>query len=1144
MSKKTLVLLLSALLVSACTESSDESNECTNDTWKCDGNTLYKCISENWEIINTCEGNTQCNADTKSCDANDNTKCTNGTWKCDGNDLSKCISETWESIKTCEGNTQCNAETGSCDKTENPNSECQDTEHLFANKCEADDVNHCGSQTKDCTKLSGWKSGDCIDKSCFAEACNAGYHLASHFDNNIEITNCEEDTHDACGSSNTKCGTDEICTNGECKESCKPGEVICGGSCINPQTSKNFCGADVSCSSYIACSEREDCISGKCVVSSCTKAEESLCTENEQNICVNIHGSNPNHCGACGAVCSDRETAKASGCAQGQCTYICKDNMVNCGSTTEPACLPKEQLQTDPLHCGNCDRTCADNEFCKDGKCTVSSCTGNECFFNNACINQNEHCGTQCLNCNTANLASAGTCQAGTCVITACITGYHLANGACQIDSATACPNGNAYSTVNCNTLDAYTKAGICVEAKCQAIACQQNAHLKDGKCIEDTPQKCGTSEINCTANAGWQSGKCENGNCIATSCKSGYCANSLSGQCTNEQSISACGIDGGVCKSCSQTQVCSAGKCIAKQCDGNVCNQGSGCKNDNTHCGTGCQNCNTFTSHATAGICLADGTCQVTACETDYHIYNNACEADSITNCGAHGTQCNVSNANNECKNKVCTFKCNDGFEQSNNKCVSDKFISTWNVEANGSVSFPIQGRIGIISIDWGDGNSDTVSTGTDASIKHQYSNPSAKLYTITVTGPGMITEWSCSKGGQVMLYCSHLVEIKSYGKTTFGKQTFRNAAELVSLPTDEMPKFLYDDLSYTFNRATKFNQNINFWDTSKVTNMSWMFSDDQCNNNNPTVSFNQPLNNWDTSKVTNMSRMFYCNKSFNQPLNNWDTSKVTDMSYMFSTATAFNQLPNNWDTSNVTNMSYMFSGATAFNQLLNNWDTSNVTDMSYMFQGAVAFNQPLNNWNTSNVTDMISMFGGATAFNRPLNNWDTSKVTDMSYMFSTATAFNQPLNNWNTSNVTDMSYMFCATAFNQPLNTWDTSNVKNMSSMFYNATAFNQPLNTWDTSNVKNMSSMFYNATAFNQPLNTWDTSNVRYMDSMFQSATAFNQPLDNWDISKVTSMKNIFILSHLTKDNFCKLFSGAYASYWEKYKSSLGIPYYTCK
>ena len=46
---------------------------------------------------------------------------------------------------------------------------------------------------------------------------------------------------------------------------------------------------------------------------------------------------------------------------------------------------------------------------------------------------------------------------------------------------------------------------------------------------------------------------------------------------------------------------------------------------------------------------------------------------------------------------------------------------------------------------------------------------------------------------------------------------------------------------------------------------------------------SFNQPLNNWDTSKVTNMAHMFQWALSFNQPLNNWDTSKVTDMSYMF---------------------------------------------------------------------------------------------------------------------------------------------------------------------------------------------------------------------------------------------------------------------
>ena len=54
---------------------------------------------------------------------------------------------------------------------------------------------------------------------------------------------------------------------------------------------------------------------------------------------------------------------------------------------------------------------------------------------------------------------------------------------------------------------------------------------------------------------------------------------------------------------------------------------------------------------------------------------------------------------------------------------------------------------------------------------------------------------------------------------------------------------------------------------------------------------SFNQPLNNWDVSKVTNMSEMFYGCSSFNQPLNNWDVSKVTNMSEMFYGCSSFNQ-------------------------------------------------------------------------------------------------------------------------------------------------------------------------------------------------------------------------------------------------------------
>jgi surface protein len=62
----------------------------------------------------------------------------------------------------------------------------------------------------------------------------------------------------------------------------------------------------------------------------------------------------------------------------------------------------------------------------------------------------------------------------------------------------------------------------------------------------------------------------------------------------------------------------------------------------------------------------------------------------------------------------------------------------------------------------------------------------------------------------------------------------------------------------------------------------------------------------------------MFYLlsNLSSATDISNWDTSNVTNMSYMFSSAgdsaTTFSLGDlSSWDTSNVTNMSYMFNAA-----------------------------------------------------------------------------------------------------------------------------------------------------------------------------------------------------------------------------------------
>jgi surface protein len=176
------------------------------------------------------------------------------------------------------------------------------------------------------------------------------------------------------------------------------------------------------------------------------------------------------------------------------------------------------------------------------------------------------------------------------------------------------------------------------------------------------------------------------------------------------------------------------------------------------------------------------------------------------------------------------------------------------------------------------------------------------------------------------------------------------------------------------------------------------------------------------------------------------WDTSNVTDMSFLFEVVGHFNDNISEWDTSNVTDMSYMFNKATFFNQSLENWNVAKVT-MGELFCRASRLNQPLGKWKFGR-SNLSRMFEDAVSFNQPLESWNVGKVINMSYMFSGARSFNQPLAKWNIANVKDMSRMFYhASKFNQPLSEWNKlSAPANIAEMFTGATAFNQ-LQPWST-------------------------------------------------------------------------------------------------
>jgi surface protein len=164
--------------------------------------------------------------------------------------------------------------------------------------------------------------------------------------------------------------------------------------------------------------------------------------------------------------------------------------------------------------------------------------------------------------------------------------------------------------------------------------------------------------------------------------------------------------------------------------------------------------------------------------------------------------------------------------------------------------------------------------------------------------------------------------------------------------------------------------------------------------------TTFNQNIDNWDVSKVTNMSHMFLSAKAFNQNIGGWHVSKVTNMTYMFHNATSFNQNIGSWDVGKVTDMSYMLpatnvlvKGLCAKKHMTHIGHLTNIPITNVLIKGscikkcsacADAFNQNIGNWNVSNVTTMDSMFWAATAFNQDIGNWDISSLTNATDMFN----------------------------------------------------------------------------------------------------------------------------------------------------------------
>ena len=311
--------------------------------------------------------------------------------------------------------------------------------------------------------------------------------------------------------------------------------------------------------------------------------------------------------------------------------------------------------------------------------------------------------------------------------------------------------------------------------------------------------------------------------------------------------------------------------------------------------------------------------------------------------------------------------------------------FTSTWQTDNPGAststqITLPLESTGTYnFNVDWGDGNSDTITAWNQAEVTHDYGVGNEGSYIVTITGT--IDGWRFNNSGD----SQKITQISKWGHLKLGNSNtnFYGCSNLTVTATDIL-------------------------DTDGKTNWS------QCFRNCTSLTSVPSMDSWDMSTATNISSMFQGATLFNQDLNSWDTSSVTTASSVFSSASSFNGNIASWDMSGVTVSIFMFSGASAFNQDISSWDMSNVTLMGNMFLNATSFNQPIGSW-TTNMTNAPGMFQGATSFNQNLNSWNTSNLGAMFNMFSGASSYDQPMDNWDFSAATSCSNMLLNSAFSQ---------------------------------------------------------------------------------------------------------------------------------
>jgi len=252
--------------------------------------------------------------------------------------------------------------------------------------------------------------------------------------------------------------------------------------------------------------------------------------------------------------------------------------------------------------------------------------------------------------------------------------------------------------------------------------------------------------------------------------------------------------------------------------------------------------------------------------------------------------------------------------------------------------------------TIDWGDGNSDSLSY---ANRTHVYA--SSGIYNVTISGT--IGGFQFNNGGDK----AKITDISNWGNLDITTDRVFYGCTNLDVSATDAPIISVSSLSDCFRSCSSLTTpDFYKWDVSGVQNFGGMFR--LCTN------FNGNVSTWNVSSGTNFSAMFRGCSVFNSNITAWNLASATSVGAAAAS-------------------SGMFEGCSAFNQDISGWSFPSLTSLSRIFFDCTSFDQPIQNWDFSNIVNVANMLNDADAFDQDLSGISVSQMTNMNNFMTNAT-------------------------------------------------------------------------------------------------------------------------------------------------------------